>query len=154
MVALRSVEPLRAAVDGICESRREGTTASISARALAGIQSRTAGRKIQAKTGARSENSKAGQERNAPVGHSDVVDIDLEKLFDRVNHYVLMSRVARKIKDKRVLKLMRRYLQAAMMEGGLVSPRNEFNLSFLCSENEHLTGSVTDVSGFKPLVGT
>jgi RNA-directed DNA polymerase len=50
-----------------------------------------------------------------------VVDIDLEKFFDRVNHDVLMSRVARKVKDKRVLRLIRRYLQAGIMEGGVVS---------------------------------
>jgi RNA-directed DNA polymerase len=51
-----------------------------------------------------------------------VVDLDLEKFFDRVNHDVLMSRVARKIKDKRVLHLLRRYLQAGIMDGGLVEP--------------------------------
>jgi RNA-directed DNA polymerase len=50
-----------------------------------------------------------------------VVDMDLEKFFDQVNHDVLMSRVARKVKDKRVLRLIRRYLQAGIMEGGLVS---------------------------------
>jgi RNA-directed DNA polymerase len=50
-----------------------------------------------------------------------VVDIDLEKFFDRVNHDVLMSRVARKVKDKRVLGLIRRYLQAGIMQRGLVS---------------------------------
>jgi RNA-directed DNA polymerase len=50
-----------------------------------------------------------------------VVDMDLEQFFDRVNHDVLMSRVARKVKDKRVLRLIRRYLQAGIMEGGLVS---------------------------------
>jgi RNA-directed DNA polymerase len=54
-----------------------------------------------------------------------VVDLDLEKFFDRVNHDVLMSRVARKIKDKRVLRLIRRYLQAGIMEGGLVEPSRE-----------------------------
>jgi len=54
-----------------------------------------------------------------------VVDIDLAQFFDRVNHDIVMSRVARKVKDKRVLLLMRRYLQAGLFEGGLVSPRSE-----------------------------
>lgn len=59
------------------------------------------------------------------AGHRWVVDMDLEKFFDRVNHDVLMSRVARRIKDKRILRLIRRYLQAGMMEGGLVSQRTQ-----------------------------
>ena len=59
------------------------------------------------------------------AGHRWVVDMDLEKFFDRVNHDILMSRVARKVKDKRVLLLIRRYLQAGIMEGGIVSPRSE-----------------------------
>ncbi len=54
-------------------------------------------------------------------GRRWVVDLDLEKFFDRVHHDVLMSRVARKASDKRVLCLIRRYLQAGIMEGGLVS---------------------------------
>jgi RNA-directed DNA polymerase len=58
-------------------------------------------------------------------GRGWVVDLDLEKFFDRVNHDILMSRVARKISDKRVLSLIRRYLQAGMMVGGVVSPRTE-----------------------------
>jgi len=54
-------------------------------------------------------------------GRRWVVDLDLEKFFDRVHHDVLMSRVRRKVKDKRVLCLIRRYLQAGIMEGGLES---------------------------------
>jgi RNA-directed DNA polymerase len=54
-----------------------------------------------------------------------VVDIDLEKFFDRVNHDVLMSRIAKRVKDKRVLKLIRAYLNAGMMEEGLVKPTEE-----------------------------
>ena len=59
------------------------------------------------------------------AGHRWVVDMDLEKFFDRVNHDILMSRLARRIEDKRILRLIRRFLQAGMMEGGLVSPRSE-----------------------------
>jgi RNA-directed DNA polymerase len=54
-----------------------------------------------------------------------VVDLDLEKFFDRVNHDVLMARVVRKVKDERVLKLIRRYLEAGLMEGGITSMRTE-----------------------------
>jgi len=59
------------------------------------------------------------------AGYRWLVDIDLEKFFDRVNHDILMSRIARRIKDKQVLKLIRRYLQAGIMTDGLVSPRLE-----------------------------
>ena len=52
-----------------------------------------------------------------------VVNLDLESFFDRVNHDMLMSRVARKIEDPRRLRLIRRYLTSGMMVGGVVSPR-------------------------------
>jgi RNA-directed DNA polymerase len=58
-------------------------------------------------------------------GYDWEVSIDLSKFFDRVNHDVLMSRLARMVKDKRLLRLIRKYLQAGMMEGGVVSPRIE-----------------------------
>lgn len=63
--------------------------------------------------------------RHVADGKRWVVDMDLEKFFDRVNHDILMSRVARKVKDKRALLLIRRYLQAGVLEGGLVSQRVE-----------------------------
>lgn len=61
----------------------------------------------------------------AASGRSWVVDMDLEKFFDRVNHDILMSRLARRVKDKRVLGIVRRYLQAGVMDGGLVSRSTE-----------------------------
>jgi RNA-directed DNA polymerase len=58
-------------------------------------------------------------------GRRWVVDLDLEKFFDRVNHDVLMARVEHKVKDERVRKLIRRYLEAGLMEGGVTSARTE-----------------------------
>jgi RNA-directed DNA polymerase len=57
--------------------------------------------------------------------HRIVVDLDLEKFFDRVNHDKLMGQVAKRISDKRVLKLIRAFLNAGVMEDGLVSPSVE-----------------------------
>jgi RNA-directed DNA polymerase len=58
-------------------------------------------------------------------GYGTVVDIDLEKFFDRVNHDRLMSRIATRVADKRALRLIRAYLNAGVMEHGLVSPTEE-----------------------------
>ena len=61
----------------------------------------------------------------AQGGHVIVVDLDLEKFFDRVNHDVLMGRIARKVSDKRVLCLIRRFLNAGMMLDGVCVRRDE-----------------------------
>src|SRR6266487_4037471 len=55
------------------------------------------------------------------AGYGWVVDLDLEKFFDRVNHDKLMGRVAKRVEDKRLLKLIRAFLNAGVMENGLVS---------------------------------
>jgi group II intron reverse transcriptase/maturase len=59
------------------------------------------------------------------AGKRWVVDVDLEKFFDRVNHDVLMGRLARRISDRRVLVLIRRYLNAGVMANGAVVERHE-----------------------------
>ena len=59
------------------------------------------------------------------AGHRWCVELDLEKFFDRVNHDILMAHVQRHVEDKRVLKLIRRYLEAGVMSGGVVSQNRE-----------------------------
>jgi RNA-directed DNA polymerase len=54
-----------------------------------------------------------------------VIDLDLEKFFDRVNHDKLMGQIAKRVEDKRLLKLIRAFLNAGVMENGLVSPSVE-----------------------------
>jgi RNA-directed DNA polymerase len=54
-----------------------------------------------------------------------IVEMDLDKFFDRVNHDKLMGMLAKRIADKRTLKLIRSYLNSGIMEGGLISPRTE-----------------------------
>jgi RNA-directed DNA polymerase len=61
----------------------------------------------------------------AQEGREFVVDLDLEKFFDRVNHDILMSRVARRIGDKRLLLIIRRFLQAGLMQDGVCVAREE-----------------------------
>jgi RNA-directed DNA polymerase len=58
-------------------------------------------------------------------GYCWTVDLDLEKFFDRVNHDKLMGRMAQQVADKRMLKLVRAFLNAGVMENGLVSPTDE-----------------------------
>jgi len=64
-------------------------------------------------------------QRYVEAGHRFVVDIDLEKFFDRVNHDVLMARVAKRVKDKRLLRLLRRYLGSGVMVGGVIQEHEE-----------------------------
>src|SRR5205823_14423852 len=56
------------------------------------------------------------------AGHGCVVDIDLEKFCGRVNHDILMGLLAKRVADKRILRLIRGFLTAGVMEGGLVGP--------------------------------
>ena len=65
----------------------------------------------------------ARAQQHAGQGYSVVVDLDLEKFFDRVNHDVLMGLIAGRVTDRRILRLIRRFLTAGMMEDGLVSQR-------------------------------
>jgi RNA-directed DNA polymerase len=58
-------------------------------------------------------------------GYGFTVDMDLEKFFDRVNHDLLMGRIAKRVEDKRLLKLIRAFLNAGVMENGLVSSSEE-----------------------------
>jgi RNA-directed DNA polymerase len=67
----------------------------------------------------------AQAQRYVADGRGIVVDLDLEKFFDRVNHDVLMARLARRIGDKRLLRIVRSFLNAGMMQSGVVIERHE-----------------------------
>src|SRR5438034_3256489 len=67
----------------------------------------------------------AQAQQNIAAGYSWCVDLDLEKFFDRVNHDKLMGRIVKRVEDKRLLKLIRAFLNAGVMENGLVSPSVE-----------------------------
>ena len=67
----------------------------------------------------------AQAQKHIAEGHGWCVDLDLEKFFDRVNHDELMGQIAKRVEDKRLLKLIRAFLNAGVMENGLVSPSVE-----------------------------
>src|SRR5258707_8362605 len=67
----------------------------------------------------------AQAQRYIAEGYNWVIDLDLEKFFDRVNHDKLMAQIANRVEDKRLLKLIRAFLNAGVMENGLISPSVE-----------------------------
>lgn len=75
--------------------------------------------------GRRAHDAVLDAQRHVQDGYRVVVDVDLEKFFDRVNHDILMERLSRRIADKAVLRLIRRYLVAGIMDGGVVMERFE-----------------------------
>jgi RNA-directed DNA polymerase len=75
--------------------------------------------------GRRAHDAVLQAQRHVQAGYGVVVDVDLEKFFDRVNHDVLMDRLAKRIADKAVLRLIRKYLQAGVMDQGVVMERYE-----------------------------
>ncbi len=75
--------------------------------------------------GRRAHDAVLQAQRHVQAGYRTVVDVDLEKFFDRVNHDILMDRLAKRIEDKAVLRLIRRYLEAGIMGNGVVMERFE-----------------------------
>lgn len=75
--------------------------------------------------GRRAQDAVLQAQRHVQDGYAVVVDVDLEKFFDRVNHDVLMDRLAKRIEDKAVLRLVRRYLDAGILDNGVVMERYE-----------------------------
>lgn len=75
--------------------------------------------------GRRAHNAVLQAQRYVQDGYRVVVDVDLEKFFDRVNHDVLMDRLAKRVEDKAVLRLIRRYLEAGILGNGVVMERHE-----------------------------
>src|SRR5215210_2590494 len=75
--------------------------------------------------GRRAHDAVCQAQRYIQSGRRWVVDVDLEKFFDRVNHDVLMVRLERRIGDRRLLRVIRRYLEAGVMANGVVAERHE-----------------------------
>src|SRR5438874_3756255 len=83
-------------------------------------------------------------------GYRWCVDLDLEKFFDRVNHDKLMGQIAKRVEDKRLLKLIRAFLNAGVMEDGLVSPSVEGTPQGgpLTPRTQKITSSLSDIWRF------
>lgn len=75
--------------------------------------------------GRRAHDAVLAAQRHVQAGYRVVVDVDLEKFFDHINHDVLMDRLSKRIADRAVLRLIRRYLEAGIMKGGVVMERYE-----------------------------
>lgn len=75
--------------------------------------------------GRRAHDAVCAAQRYVQEGRRWVVDVDLEKFFDRVNHDVLMGKLTKRIADRRLLRLIRRYLEAGIMASGVVVERHE-----------------------------
>src|SRR3984893_2562746 len=86
----------------------------------------------------------------AQEGREFVVDLDLEKFFDRVNHDILMSRIARRIGDKRLLRIIRRFLQADLMQDGVCVTRDLGTPQGgpMTPRTQKITSSLSGVCGF------
>jgi RNA-directed DNA polymerase len=77
------------------------------------------------RSGRRAHDAIVEAQRYIQEGRRVVVDVDLEKFFDRVNHDVLMGKLAKRIEDRRVLRLIRRYLEAGTLAEGVAAERHE-----------------------------
>jgi RNA-directed DNA polymerase len=77
------------------------------------------------RSGRRAHDAVCQAQRYVQSGRRWVVDVDLEKFFDRVNHDVLMARLAKRVEDRRLLRVIRRYLEAGIMADGVVVERHE-----------------------------
>ena len=75
--------------------------------------------------GKSAQDALAAAKGHVAEGHTTVVDIDLEKFFDRVNHDVLMNRLGRHVGDKRMLRIIGRFLRAGLMQNGVCMEREE-----------------------------
>ena len=87
--------------------------------------SRSSTRRSRRRPGRSAHGALAQAGKHVAAGYGIVVDLDLEKFFDRINHDILMARLARRIGDRRLLRIVRRFLEAGMMREGVCTRRYE-----------------------------